>query len=110
MNAQGNSHILQVDIKYPDETKEKTRLFTFCPENKVRFQDEFSELLNEMKSKLRISCETQSCDWTDEKKRLIHYDLLKLEFEHGMTVDKFHDVISLKEKTCSKTSFNFNAN
>ena len=29
------------------------------------------------------------CDWTDEKKYLIHYRMLKIYVRHGMIVEKF---------------------
>ena len=37
------------------------------------------------------------CDWTDEKKYLIHNRLLKFYVRHGMVVEKFHENISFKQ-------------
>ena len=37
------------------------------------------------------------CDWTDKKKYLIHYRLLKFYVRHGMLVEKTHEVISFKQ-------------
>ena len=37
------------------------------------------------------------CDWTDKKKYLIHYRMLKLYVRHGMVVEKIHEIISFKQ-------------
>ena len=36
--------------------------------------------------------------WIDKKKYLIDYRLLKLFVRHGMIVDKFHEMISFKQR------------
>ena len=48
------------------------------------------------------------CDWTDKKKYLIHYRMLKIYVRHGMIVEKIHEIISFKQsKWLEKyTSFN----
>ena len=37
------------------------------------------------------------CDWTDKKKYLIHYRMLKFYVRHGMIVEKIHEIISFKQ-------------
>ena len=37
------------------------------------------------------------CDWTDKKKYLVHYRMLKLYIRHGMIVDKVHEILSFKQ-------------
>ena len=37
------------------------------------------------------------CDWTDKKKYLIHYRMLKFFVRHGMVVEKIHEIISFKQ-------------
>ena len=37
------------------------------------------------------------CDWTDKKKYLIHYRMLKFYVRHGMIVGKIHEIISFKQ-------------
>ena len=46
---------------------------------------------NYTKSKLLI------CDWTDKKKYLIHYRILKFYVIHGMVVEKIHEIVSFKQ-------------
>ena len=36
------------------------------------------------------------CDWTDKKKYLIYYRMLKIYVGHGMIVEKIHEIISFK--------------
>ena len=37
------------------------------------------------------------CDWTDKKKTLIHYKMLKCYAGHGMVVSKIHENVSFKQ-------------
>ena len=37
------------------------------------------------------------CDWTDKKKYLIHYRMLKFYVRHGMVVNKIHEETSFKQ-------------
>ena len=37
------------------------------------------------------------CDWTDKKKYLIHYRMLKFYVRHGTVVEKIHEIISFKQ-------------
>ena len=42
-------YFVEVDLKYPDNTKEKTRNFPFAPVNKKINPDEFSDYMKEIK-------------------------------------------------------------
>ena len=37
-----------------------------------------------------------NCQWTDKKKYLFHYRMLKVYVRHGMVVAKVHKVFSVK--------------
>ena len=65
-------YLLGVDLKYPDDIKQKTRYFPFCPENKKINPDKFNENMNSIKPENYIKSEKLICDWTDKKKYLIH--------------------------------------
>ena len=41
-------NFVAVDLKSPDETKEKTKIFPFCPENKISPHDKFNDFIREM--------------------------------------------------------------
>ena len=42
-------YFVEVDLKYPDEIKEKQNIFHFAPENKFSPQDKFTDYMNEIK-------------------------------------------------------------
>ena len=42
-------------------------------------------------------CKKLICDWTDEKKYLVQYRMLKNYLRPGMIVEKVHEVISFKQ-------------
>ena len=48
------------------------------------------------------------CGWTDKKKYLIYFRVLKFYVRHGMIVEKIHEIISLKQSTWLKNYIKFN--
>ena len=48
------------------------------------------------------------CDWTDKKKYLIHYRMLKFYVRHGMIVEKIHEIISFKQSKWLECYISFN--
>ena len=48
------------------------------------------------------------CDWTDKKKYLIHYRMLKLDVRLGMIVEKNHELISFNQSKWLEKYTNFN--
>ena len=48
------------------------------------------------------------CDWTDKKKYLIHYRMLKFYVRHGMMVEKVHEIISFKQSKWLESYISFN--
>ena len=53
-------------------------------------------------------CKKLICDWTDKKKYLVHYRMLKFYVRYGMTVEKVHEVISFKQSKWLERYFDFN--
>ena len=84
-------------MKYPDNIKEKTKNFPFCPENKKINPDRYNEYMNKIKPKNNTKSEKLICDWIDKKKYLIHYRMLKFYVRHGMIVEKIHEIISFNQ-------------
>ena len=64
-------YFIEVDLKYPDEIKEKTRYFPFAPENKFAPQDKFTDYMNSMKGDSYTACKKLIFDWTDKKNYLV---------------------------------------
>ena len=92
-------YFLEVDLKYTDDIKEKTKNFPFCPENKIIHRDKYNdnEYMKKIKPKNYAKSMKVICDWTDKKNYLIHYRMLKFYVRHGMVVDKIHELFSFKQ-------------
>ena len=101
-------YFLEVDLKYPDDIKEKTRYFPFCPENKKINPDKYNEYMNSIKPETYTKSKKLICDWTDKKKYLIHYRMLKFYVRHGMIVEKIHEIISFKQSKWLECYISFN--
>ena len=60
-------YFVEVDLKYPEGTRDKTKNFPFCPENKFSPQDKFTDYMKKMKMDSHTKCKKLICDWTDKK-------------------------------------------
>ena len=101
-------YLIEVDLKYPDNIKEKTKNFPFCPENKKINPDKFSDYMKEIKPDTCIQTSKLICDWSDKKNYLTHYRMLKFYIKHGMIVDKVHNIISFKQSRWLERYISFN--
>ena len=66
-----------VDLSCPYTIRQKTKNFPFSSENKSISKDDFNEYMKNIKPKNTVSHNKLICDWTDKKKYLIHYRMLK---------------------------------
>ena len=82
-------YFLEVDLIYPDNIKQKTKYFPFCPENKKIDPKKYNEYMKRIKPENNTKSKKLICDWTDKRKYLIHYRMLKFYVRHGMVVEKF---------------------
>ena len=64
-------YFVEVDLKYPDNIKEKTKCFPFAPGNKKINPDKYDELMKEIKPDTYIQTKKLICDWS-VKKELFH--------------------------------------
>ena len=90
-------YFLEVDLKYPDNIKQKTKYFPFCPENKKIDPNKCNDYMNSIRPENYAKSRKLVCDWSDKKKYLIHYRMLKFYVRHGMVVEKIHEIISFKQ-------------
>ena len=100
--------ILEVDLKYPDNIKEKTKNFPFCPENKKINPDKNNEYMNKIKPKNYTKSKMFICGWTDKKKYLINYRMLNFYVKHGMIVEKILEILSFKQSKWLEKYISFN--
>ena len=101
-------YFLEVDLKYPDNIKEKTKYFPFCPENKKIDPNKYNEYMDSIKPENYPKPKKLICDWTNKKKYLIHYRMLKFYVKHGMIVEKIHEIISFKQSKWLESYISFN--
>ena len=101
-------YLIEVDLTYPDNIKEKTKNFPFAPMNKKINPDNFNDYMKEIKPDAYIQTSKLICDWSDKKNYLIHYRMLKFYIRHGMIIDKVHDIISFKQSKWLEKYISFN--
>ena len=101
-------YFVEVDLKYPDNIKQKTKNFPFAPENKKNNPDNFNDYMKLIKLDNYIKTEKLICDWSDKQNYLVHYRMLKFYIRHGMLIDKVHSVISFKQSKLLEKYINFN--
>ena len=110
LNTAGDNEIgyfLEVDLKYPDNIKKKTKNFPFCPENRKINPNKFNDYMNNIKPKNYTKSKKLICDWTDKKKYLIHYRMLNFFVRHGIIVEKIHEIISFKQSRWLEKNVSF---
>ena len=90
-------YITEVDLKYPDNLKEKTKHFPFAPVNKKINPDDFSDYMKTIIPDTYTQNKKLVCDWSDKKNYLVQNRMFKFYVRHGMVVDKVHEIISFKQ-------------
>ena len=60
-------YFVEVDLKYPDNIKERTKNFPFAPENKKINPDDFSDYMKKIKPDNYTQSKKLICDWSDKK-------------------------------------------
>ena len=100
-------YFIEVDLKYPDNIKEKTKNFPFAPVNEKIDPENFSDYMKEIRPDTYIQTSKLICDWSDKKNYLVHYRMLKFYIRHGLVVDKVHTIISFKQSRWLEKYINF---
>ena len=77
-------------------------------ENKIIPNEKYNDYMNKIKPKNYTKSKKLICDWTNEKKYLIHYSMLKFYVRHGMVVAKIHEIISFKQSKWLEKKISFN--
>ena len=98
---------IEVNLKYPDNIIGKTKNFPFAPVKKKINPDDFSNYMKEIFTDTCTQTSKLICDWTDKKKYLVHYRMLKFYIRHGMIVDKVHNIISFRQSRWLRKYKNF---
>ena len=101
-------YFVEADLKYPDNIKQKTKIFPFAPENKKINPDNFNDYMKEIKPITYNQTKKLICDWSDKKNYLIHYRMLKFYIRHGLIIDKVHNIISFRQSRWLEKYISFN--
>ena len=101
-------HFVEVDLRYLNIIKEKTKVFQFCPESKIFPKDKYNDYLKHIKPRNYIKAKKLICDGTDKKNYLTHCNMINFYVTHGMVVDKIHEIISFKQSKWLEKNKNFN--
>ena len=88
-------YFVEVYFDYPNEIKEKTKNFLFCPENKLVNIIVFTEYVKSNKPKNYGSHDKLICDWGAKQ---IYYRQLNFVLRMGLKIEKKNEVINFKQK------------
>ena len=103
-----NRCFVEVDLRCPDNIKEKTKKFPFCPGNKVIPKGKYDDYMRTIQPKNYTGVKKLICEWSDKKNFLVHYRMLRFYMRHGMVVDKFREKISFKQSKWLEKYMSFN--
>ena len=92
-----NGNSIEVDLRYPDNIKEKPKKFPIAPEKEIIHKDKFNDYMKKIKPKNFTKAKKLPSDWSDKKNYLVHYRMLKIYVRHGMILDKTHEINSYKQ-------------
>ena len=101
-------YFIEVDLKYPDNIKQKTKNFPFVPVNKKIDPENFNEYMKSIKPDNYTPSKKLICDCSDKKNYLCHYRMLNFYVRHGMIVDRIYNIISFKQSRWLKKYISFN--
>ena len=84
-------YFLEVDLGYPGNIKEKTKIFPNCPENKIYPKDKCKEDKKKIKTKNCAKAKKLICGWTNKKNYLFHFRMVNFFVRHVLIEDKIHE-------------------
>ena len=70
-DASDIDYFVEVDLRYINNIKGKTKNFPFCPENEVIPNDKYNDYMKKIKPKNSVKAKELLCDKTDKKNYFI---------------------------------------
>jgi hypothetical protein len=100
-------YYFEVDLKYPDHIKFKTKNMPYCPEQ-IIVPDEW--LSDYQRSRKPTTPPTQKLLLTqnNKKKYILHYRLLKFYLQQEMVLEKVHKIVSFQQSNWLRPYIDFN--
>ena len=65
-------YFVEVILRYPDNIKEKTTIFPFCPATKIITNDKYNDYMKSINPKIYKKFKKFICHWTVKKNYLVH--------------------------------------
>ena len=90
-------YVLIVDLIYPDNIKNNSINFAFCPQNKSINPDNYTEYMKEHEPKPNKPTGKLICDQIDKEYYIVHYRNLKFYIRMGMIIKKVHRIVSFDQ-------------
>ena len=100
--------VLIVALKYPDIIKHKTKIFPFCPENKIINPDNFKEYMKEHVPQPYRPTTKLICDQTKKEYYIVQYRNLKFYLRMGMIISKVHRIVSFDQSPWLEKYIDYN--
>ena len=100
-------YFIEVDLMYPDNIKE-TKTVPFAPESKILDRVKYNVYMKKTIPENYTKTKIMICDWSDKKKYLIHYRMVKFYVRHGMIVGKTLAILSFKQSEWLERCISFN--
>ena len=88
---------LLVDLIYPDNIEHKTKIFPFCPGNKIIDPTIFTEYMKEHVPKPYTPTSKLICDQTNKEYNIVHYRNLKFYIRMVMIISEVHRIVSFNQ-------------
>ena len=90
-------YVLIVDLIYPDNIKNKSKNFPYCPENTTINPENCTEYMREYAPKPNRPTSKLICDQTNKEYYIVHYRNLKFYIRMGMIISKVHRIVSFDQ-------------
>ena len=101
-------YVYEVDLIYPDEIKENTKYYPFCPENIKPDVSKFSDYQKEHLPKHYRPSEKLILTQTDKKNYIVEGRMLDWLLDHGMKLERVHKKLIYKKSKWLKNYIEFN--
>ena len=102
-------YIVDCDLEYPAEIKEKTENFLFCPYQTKADPECFSNFfMNSVKQPTHKPTQKLVCHLTNKQKYMIHYMMFKFYTKMGMKVTEIHMIYRFKHSPWLEKYINHN--
>ena len=103
-----NGFVYEVDLEYPDEIKDTTKYYPFCPENKTPKIEDFTEYQKSIMPKNYRPSKKLMLTQSNKEKYVVEGRMLDWYLDHGMILTKVHRKLTYEKSKWLKNYIEFN--